>query len=341
MENINLTSEDKIALELRHKQSRDAKERDRIKAILLRSENWSVSMIAQALRIHQSSVIRHLEDYSNCKLTISSGGSSSMLSEIQSQELISHLEKYTYHSTAEIVDYVRTKYAINYSVPGMNKWLHRNGFSYKKPKGYPYKASKEQQETFIAAYKKVKETVKPTDGILFMDACHPSMSTKITYGWIKKGLKKPLETTAGRTRINLIGALNLNQISAPIVASYSTVDSDSIVDFLKQIRAYSGISGKIHLILDRAGYHSSLIVKDTAKKLNIKLFYLPPYSPNLNPIERLWKVMNEYARNNKFFKTAKLFRESIFNFFQQTLPKIGNSLNTRINDNFQKLNYAF
>lgn len=57
MQSINLTSEAKIALELRHKQSRDAKEVDRVKAILLRSENWIVSMIAQALRIHQSSVI--------------------------------------------------------------------------------------------------------------------------------------------------------------------------------------------------------------------------------------------------------------------------------------------
>jgi transposase len=46
-------------------------------------------------------------------------------------------------------------------------------------------------------------------------------------------------------------------------------------------------------------------VVEKAKELNIKLHYLPPYSPNLNPIERLWKVMNEHARNNKYFATAK------------------------------------
>lgn len=119
------------------------------------------------------------------------------------------------------------------------------------------------------------------------------------------------------------------------------MDSESIADFLKQIRNYSGISGKIYLILDRAGYHCSSGVKNIAKKLNIKLFYLPPYSPNLNPIERLWKVMNEHARNNKFFKTAQLFKESILNFFRLTLPKISHSLSERINDNFQQLNYAF
>ena len=57
----------------------------------------------------------------------------------------------------------------------------------------------------------------------------------------------------------------------------------------------------IHLILDGAGYHRSAVVKEEAKNLNIILDYLPPYSLNLNPIERLWKVMNEYARNNKYF----------------------------------------
>lgn len=341
MKNIFLTTQDKVSLELRHKKSKDPKERDRIKAILLYSENWTIAMIAQALRINQSSVSRHLEDYINGKLTISSGGSDSALNEDQTNKLISHLELNTYQSTKEIIVYVQKTYKIKYSVPGINKWLHRNGFSYKKPKGYPHKACTEQQEKFIEQYNNLKKNIKPTEGIIFMDACHPSMSTKITHGWIKKGIDKPLETTASRTRINLIGGLNLNKLSSPIIGSYSTVDSENIADFLKQIRKYSAIKGRINLILDRAGYHCSYIVKNTAKKLNIKLFYLPPYSPNLNPIERLWKVMNEHVRNNRFFETAKIFRKDIFNFFRQTIPKIGNNLSGRINDNFQRLNYAF
>ena len=71
---IQLSAQDKIALELRHKKSRDRKEGDRIKEVLLYSENWSVAMISQALRIHQTSVLRHLEDYNHDKLTICSGG---------------------------------------------------------------------------------------------------------------------------------------------------------------------------------------------------------------------------------------------------------------------------
>ena len=91
------------------------------------------------------------------------------------------------------------------------------------------------------------------------------------------------------------------------------------------------------MILDGAAYHRAKVVKEHAKSLNIELHYLPPYSPNLNPIERLWKVMNENARNNVYFSTTKEFRESIDYFFEVKLPEIGASLQSRINDNFQTL----
>jgi len=46
--------------------------------------------------------------------------------------------------------------------------------------------------------------------------------------------------------------------------------------------------------------------------------------------------MSEYARNNKYFATAKDFRRSINHFFDVILPDIGATLSGRINDNFQK-----
>ena len=57
------------------------------------------------------------------KLIISSGGSSSFSSEVYTQELISHLEKHTYQCFYEITAYIKSKYNISYSIPGLNKWL--------------------------------------------------------------------------------------------------------------------------------------------------------------------------------------------------------------------------
>ena len=74
--------------------------------------------------------------------------------------------------------------------------------------------------------------------------------------------------------------------------------------------------------------------------LNIELHYLPPYNPNLNPIERLWKVRHEYARNNVYFPTEAPFKDAIDTFFDVTLPEVTSSLMSRINDNFQVLKPA-
>lgn len=69
----------------------------------------------------------------------------------------------------------------------------------------------------------------------------------------------------------------------------------------------------------------------------IEMHILPPYSPNLNPIERLWKVMNELCRNNQVFNTFNEFKEKISIFFSDVWDNICDKFRSRINDNFQKL----
>ncbi len=97
---------------------------------------------------------------------------------------------------------------------------------------------------------------------------------------------------------------------------------------------------KVHLVLDGSAYHRSELVKNAAKVLNIELHYLPPYSPNLNPIERLWKVMNEHVRNNIYFPSKPEFTSAIKEFFDVTLPEVAGTLVSRITDNFQILKPA-
>lgn len=342
MYEITLTPKDKTNLECRHRETRDVHELDRIKAVLLRSEGWSVSAIAQALRVHESTITRHIKDYLHEeKLSLSKGGSDSFLSEKQTEKLVAHLTGKLYHHTHEIVSYINKRWKIAYSVSGLNKLLHRNSFSYKKPKGRPYKADLVKQAAFVKAYKKLKSSINAEEKIIFIDSVHPTQATKLSYGWIRKGKNVEIPTTASRTRINLIGAIELENIHKAVTAEYETINGESVIDFFNKLREQYATGVKLHVILDQAGYHRSGDVKKLAKKLNIRLHYLPPYSPNLNPIERLWKVMNEHVRNNRFFSSAKEFREKISGFFKKILPKIGNSLRERINDNFQKLNHAY
>ena len=327
----------KQALKIQHDKTRDGRVRDRIKSVIHASNGWSTDKIADALLIHETTVRQHINDYLNSKkLKPENGGSKSQLSMEQTQQLVEHLTQMTYFHTYQICSYIKHTYDIVYSVPGLNKWLHRNGFSYKQPKGVPHKFDTEKQEAFIEEYDEVKAALACDDVLLFMDAVHPTQATKVSCGWIQTGVDKIIETTGSRTRLNIVGALRLGHLSETITSQYKTVNGDSIMDFFEQVKAFYADKKRIHLVLDGAGYHRSQVVKEKAQELGITLHFLPPYSPNLNPIERLWKVMNEKVRNNRYFATAKEFRRSIDNFFDVTLPNIGASLNGRINDNFQK-----
>jgi transposase len=336
MKRLCISPEEKACLEEAHQNCENRKAGDRIKAILLRSEGWTVPQISQALRLHPSTVIRHIEDYKSGQLKNQSGGSSSHLTDAQTQELIAHLEEHTYAHNHQIVLYIKERFGVSYTVAGLHKWLHRNRFSYKQPKGRPHKADPELQKQFVAEYEQLKKEVGSDEPILFMDSVHPTQATKLAYGWIRTGQTKQVGTTASRTRLNIVGAIQLGKLGEAITSQYETINGESIIDFMGKVRSQYG-SKTVHIILDQSGYHKSYVVAKEAFKLNIKLHFLPPYSPNLNPIERLWKVMNEKVRNNRFFKGAKDFKEAINSFFEDILPRMGNTLNGRINDNFQRL----
>ena len=332
-----LSEEEKEALRIQHRSERDGKIRDRIKVVILTDAGWTFKKIAEALLLDEETVSRHLNEYiTEKKLKLASGGSVSKLSAIQAKELGEHLEEYTYTKVYEICDYVEKKYGIKYTVTGMTSWLDQQGFSYKKPKGTPKKADKEKQKEFIKKYEEMKKTIPADEQILFADAVHPTMATKISYGWIRKGTDKLIPTTASRTRMNIIGSINLKTMDVT-VSYHDTIDNISVEIHFKQLREKYHDARYIHLISDQGPYNISKATKEAAKKYNIILHYLPTYSPNLNPIERLWKLMNECARNNIFFSSPTEFKNAILNFFAKTWQEIRLSMTSRINDNFQIL----
>lgn len=171
-------------------------------------------------------------------------------------------------------------------------------------------------------------------GGLFFDGVHPSMQTKVSHGWIRTGKEKEVPTTASKTRINILGAINLDNMSVVAKEYKNNINGYTVVDFLNTVKDQYEGKQVIHLILDQAGYNKSLELRENAFNLGIHLHYLPAYSPNLNSIERLWKIMNEEVRNNRFFPTAKEFKSKIRWFFDEKLPEFLPSLKSRITDNF-------
>lgn len=335
---IELTPEQKSALEKQHRKERDKRICDRIKAVLLRSEKWSLEDIAQALRIHMETVRTHLEEYqTETKLKPKNGGSKSALNAEQTDALIKHLNTKTYLKVSDICKYVKEVFEIDYTIVGITNWLHRNGFSYKKPHATPAKADPLKQKEFVDFYQKLIKETPEDEPVEFGDGVHPTMATKITYGWIRTGTDKPIATTASRSRLNLFGSLNLKTMGLTL-NEYKTIDSLALEDHFKKLKEKYPNSKKIHLILDNGPYNKSKATQDVAKEYGVQLHFLSTYSPNLNPIERLWKVMNEHVRNNVFFESVKDFRKAVLAFFKETWPEISMKMKGRINDQFRIIN---
>jgi transposase len=246
------------------------------------------------------------------------------------------LETHTYVKAADICAYVKETYGVTYHTKSMNVWLVNHGFSYKKPKPVPAKANPELQQKFVEEYQQLCETTPEDEPILFLDAVHPTMATKISYGWLKTGTTKTIDATASRTRMNIVGTIDLKTMKV-VAKHFDTVNSESMVTYFETLKSMYAQVKTLHVILDRGPYNISIKTREAARKMGIKLHFLPPYSPNLNPIERLWKVMNEYTRNNRFFTSAKEFRLCILNFFDNIWDEIADSMRERINDHFEKV----
>jgi transposase len=150
-----------------------------------------------------------------------------------------------------------------------------------------------------------------------------------------KGERKGIATTGRQYRLNFIGGICLTGHRF-IYPQADKVDADSIAAFLGELRRKNPGKHKIHLIWDRAGYHRDKGIQEFAKNLAIELHYLPPYSPNLNPIERLWKIMHERVTYNRYYATFTEFTEATLNFFN-TIGRQKIILRNRITDNFHVL----
>ena len=263
------------------------------------------------------------------------GGQSRMTS-AQEAELCVWMDERFCRSTAEIRAHIAGRFGLDYSHSGCLKLLARLGFEYRKPKGLPRVASAEQQAAFIAMYERLLNGLGADEAVYFADAVHPEYQTKPSYGGVKAGSNPAVTTTAGRGRVNIHGALNLETFDAPFVEP-TTVDGVSAAQLLAKIEARNPDKRLIHVIWDNAAYHKGPDVRAflARPECRIHLIQLPPYCPHLNPIERLCAVMHQCVTHNRHYTTQKQFANAVLRFFRQTLPNEWKTFHNQGSDNFR------
>jgi len=267
-------------------------------------------------------------------------GGQSRMTPAQETALCDWLEGRFCRSTVEIRAQISAEFDQNYSHSGCVKLLARLGFEYRKPKPLPRVASVEKQAEFIAQYEDLMNTLRADEAVYFADAVHPEYQTKPSFGWVKAGSHPAVKTTAGRGRVNIHGALNLETFDAPFVEP-TTVDGISAAQLLAKIEARNPDKRIIHVIWDNAPYHKGPDVRAFLARpaCRIHLIQLPPYCPHLNPIERLWAVMHQYVTHNRHYPRQKQFADAILAFFRETIPKEWKKFRDKVSDNFRVINH--
>jgi transposase len=334
---IKLSKEERTKIKQLHRSCKQRKYADKLKAILLLDTGFSCVEVGEILLLDDDTIRKYrticLNQGKEALLTDNNKGSVSFLNSKQLDALEKHITENTYMDSKGIVAWIEKVFQISYSCSGINELLKRLGFVYKKPVLTPCKANLEKQEEFVKQYKELKENLTQEDQIYFMDGVHPQHNTIASYGWIKKGQTKHLKTNNGRKRTNINGALNLKTKELLYVED-ERINSQTMIALLLLILEKQK-KGKIHIVLDNARYYHSQIVKDFLKEHpRIVLKFMPPYSPNLNIIERLWKILKKKVVHNKFYLKFEDFRNQVIHFLENQTWK-EEEFEKILSDNFQ------
>jgi len=333
-----LTPEQVNELRQAHRRARDKREADRIKSIALLNEGYTYEEIAKILFLDDETIRRYVRIYQeqglNDLLKDNYQGGMSKLTEKQEEELNSHLEHKVYQNADDIVKYIEQQYGIMYTTKGLVHLLHRLGFVYKKPKHVPGKANEEAQKQFVEkTYKELKENIGENDRIYFMDGTHPHHNSMPAYGWIKKGHVKEIPANTGRERLNINGAIDTTDFDF-VYREDASINALTTIELFKQIEEKNTLANQIFVIADNAKYYRSNLVRKYLETSKIKIIFLPPYSPNLNLIERLWKFFHKKTLYNQYYDSYDKFKQACFDFFDN-IKDHKSSLETLLVDNFQ------
>lgn len=187
--------------------------------------------------------------------------------------------------------------------------------------------------------------------VWFADASHFLFGAVLGWLWCKCRLF--VKAPAGRRRYNVLGAVNATTREVRYEAGEGPVNQGSLVRLIAAIRGFTGpivgqsdklesfrLAKPVTLVLDNARYQKTALVRLAAGLFNVELLYLPPYSPNLNLIERLWKWVKAEALASRSLDSFADFRQAVESVLDRANTSSKDELASLLTLEFQMLDYV-
>jgi transposase len=312
---LNLSAEARTILIDFHQHHIHPTIRQRAHVLLLRSANLSNGQISNITELSEPTIIHYVHQYlAKGESWVTALNFRKPVSQLQSfdAEILAYFEKNPVSTIAQACQEVSKLTGVTVKNTQMRTYLKKLDIKWRKVGGIPAKVDIAAQQKFHdeQLQPRLEEAKAGKRTVYFMDAAHFVMGAFLGFLWCVTRVF--VRTPSGRQRFNVLGALNAITKKLEMVTNDSYITSIQVCELLKKLAEHATLP--ITIVLDNARYQKCALVMELAQKLGIELLWLPSYSPNLNLIERLWKLTKKECLNSKYYNNFALFSGAISTF---------------------------
>lgn len=314
-------------------------DKHKVKLLVIRmhSEGAKHGFIAKCLNLHNNTITNHLKEY-------------------QTGRLAAVLENRYYQPTSALEPFMaclRCSFAaspvadakhavariealtgIRLCESQARRLMKKLGLKPRKTAPIPGKCDPQLQFDFHATemLPRLEKAAAGERKVMFVDAAHFVLGAFLGMIWCFSRMF--LKTSPGRQRYNVLAAIDSHHHEIISIRTTDNINARTIQLLLDKIRDQHPLV-PITLVMDNARYQHCAAVEQHAASHQIELLFLPPYSPNLNLIERLWKLTKKKCLTNKFYRDFGSFCNAIDQCLEDMGGKFKPELASLLTLNFQ------
>jgi transposase len=317
--------------------SHSEKTKIKLLVIRMRHEGAKTGFISKCLNLHSNTVTNYLNEFQTGKLPATL--------EDRYYKPTSSLDPFLaclrcsfracpVADAKQAVERIHQLTGIRLSESQTRRFMKNLGMKLRKTAPIPGKCDHQLQFDFYTRelLPRLEEARVGERKVLFVDAAHFVLGAFLGLIWCFQRVF--LKTSPGRQRYNILGAIDSHNQDFTSIRTTENINALTIVRLLDLVREkYPQMP--VSLVMDNARYQHCNAVKAHAAKLDIELLFLPPYSPNLNLIERVWKLTKKKCLTNQYHKDFASFRASIDDCLDGFEDRLKPELKTLLALNFQ------
>jgi len=214
---------------------------------------------------------------------------------------------------AMVRELIRERFGVRLSDVSVGRLLKKMGLTPQKPLRRAYEQSPELVQTWLAEdYPAIQELAKREGAtIWFADEAGIRSDFHAGTTWAPKGQTPVVEATGQRFGMNLISAVSPRG-DMRFMAVEGRMNAGKFIDFLK--RLMHNAERPVFVIVDGHPSHRARKVLEFVRSTNgkLRLFFLPPYSPELNPDELVWNHLKTHGIGNKILRSREELIEAVY-----------------------------